>query len=447
MKVRLSDHFTFKKIFKLTLAPMLMLLFTSFYSIVDGIFIANYSSSSAFAGVNLIFPIIMIVGGIGFMIGTGGSALVGKLLGQKKEEEAKKTFTMIILFTLIIGVIFSFLGTILIEPITRGMASFSIDTTEDMIKEAIKYGSILMPAQVLFMFQSVYSSFFVVDEKPHLGFIFTLGAGLTNIVLDILFVGVFKLEIVGAAIATICGYMVASIGPTIYFFTHKNDYISFRKTKLEIKPLLQSCFNGSSEFVNNISTSIVSIVFNIQLLKFFGEAGVNAYGIIMYLSFVFTSIFLGYSGGISPAVSYHFGAENKEELSNILKKSLIIVSIFSLCMFGISFGLANVFATLFSNGDTNLITITTNGLRIYAIAFLFIGLSIFISSYFTALNNGLISALISFLRTLVFQIAFVFIFPLLLGKYGIFWAIFGSEVVSILLAAFFLLKFRKRYGY
>lgn len=447
MKIRLSDHFTYKKIIKITLAPILMLLFTSIYSIIDGFFISNFASASAFAGVNLIFPVIMIVGGVGFMLGAGGSALVSKLLGEKKKLEASQTFSMIIIFTIALGIIFSLIGFIFIEPITKGMASFTQDATDEMVKQAILYGRILMLGQALFMLQNVFQSFFVVDEKPGFGFIFTVAGGLSNIFFDFVFVGLMKMGVVGAAFATITGYFFGGLGPIIYFTKVKTGLIAFTKTKLNIRPLIQSCFNGSSEFVNNISTSVVSIVFNIQLLKYFGETGVNAYGIIMYLSFVFTSIFIGYSVGICPAISYHYGAKNKKELHNLLTKSCLLVVLTSVFMFLISFFGARLFSTIFAKGDENLLEVATIGMKIYSLAFLVIGSSIFISSFFTALNNGLISAIISFLRTLVFQIALVFTLPLIMGRDGIFWSILGSEIVSIVLAVSFLLGKKKRYGY
>ena len=448
MKIRLSDHFTFKKLLKAALAPMLMMVFTSLYTIVDGVCISNFCGKESFAGVNLIFPIIMIVGGLGFMLGTGGSALVGKLLGEKKDLEARQTFTMTIIFTILIGLTITIAGVLLIETLVYAMTSVATgDISQKMIDEAILYGRLLMAGQVFFMLQNVFQSFFIVDEKPVLGFVFILIGGLTNIVLDILFIGVCKWGIIGAAAATICGYLSGSLGPIIYFLIRKNDYIHFERTKLKLKPLIKICFNGSSEFVNNISSSIVSIVFNMQLLHYFGEDGINAYGIIMYLAFVFTAIFLGYSSAVAPIESYNYGAQNNKELKNVLIKSLIITSILSVSMFIISFTLAEPFSFIFANGSDTLLKITTNGMRIYSIAFLFIGLSIYISTFFTALNNGLISALIAFLRTLVFQIVFVFVFPLFLGKYGIFFAILAAEIMSILLAITFLLIYKKKYRY
>ena len=447
MRVKLSDHFTYKKILSATISPILMMVFISIYSIVDGLFISNFASLSAFAGVNLIFPLIMIVGGLGFMLGTGGSALVSKLLGEKKNEDANKVFTMLVLFSVALGIFASTLGVIFIKPIAEWMGSFSTSTTDEMIDHAIKYGRILVAGQTLFILQNVFQSFFVVNERPGLSFIFTLASGVTNMILDLLFVGIFKMGVVGAAIATLVGYTIGSIGPIIYFFKTKNGLIKFQKTRMHFKPILQSCFNGSSEFVNNISTSVVAVVFNILLLKYFGAVGVNAYGIIMYLSFIFTSIFIGYSIGISPMISYNYGAKNHAELKNLLRKSSVIVAIFSFGMFLISFFGAGLFSSLFTNGDAELLNLSKKGMQIYSIAFLMIGFSIYISSFFTALNNGLISAIISFFRTIVSQISLAIILPLILGGYGIFWAILVSEVISIVMALFFLFNYKKKYNY
>ena len=451
MAVRISEHFTFKKIFKITIFPICMMIFTSLYSIIDGIFISNFTSSEAFAGVNLIFPFIMILGGIGFMLGTGGSALVSKLLGQKKNLQANETFSMMIIYTIIIGLIFSILGAIFIEHIANFMLSLSsAEVNEEntlMVNYAIEYGRILMLGQVAFMLQNVFQSFFMVDEKPTLGFLFTISAGIANIILDALFVGLLSWGIIGAALATVIGYLVGGIGPLVYFLTHKNDYITLVKTSLKIKPLLQSCFNGSSEFINQISTSVVSIVFNIQLLKYYGQAGINAYGIIMYVSFVFISIFIGYAIGMAPVVGYHFGAENSIELKNVLRKSTIIILACSLIMFILGESLAEPFAMIFSKGEQELIELSTVGMRIYSISFITVGLCIYLSSFFTALNNGIISAIISFLRTLVLQIAFVFILPLFMGPIGIWWAIVLSEFGAIIAALIFLFLNRKKYKY
>lgn len=449
MKVHISDHFTYKSILKITIFPIFMMVFISLYSIVDGIFIANFSKSgSAFAAVNLVFPIIMVVGSIGFMMGAGGTALVSKFLGQKEEDKANQAFSLIVYSTIAIGIIFSIVGFLTTEPIVRALASRSENSTEEMVQYAIRYGKILMAAQVPFMLQNSFQSFFMVAEKNRLGFRFTLAAGITNMVLDALLIGVAKLEVTGAAIATLIGYCIGGFGPVIYFILKKNGLIHLGKAKVEFKMIAKAAYNGSSEFVANISMSVVSIVYNSQLLKAYGENGVAAYGIIMYVSFVFIAIFIGYSLGMAPCVGYNYGAENKKELRNILNKSLIAISVIALFMAAFAFFTARPFSSIFSNGNQELESLSEYAMRVYSLAFLGAGFSIFLSSFFTALNNGTISASISFLRTLVFQIAFAFLFPLIFkGNESLWWAITAGELLSMIIAFTFLLFKRKKYGY
>lgn len=447
MNIQLSDHFNYKKIFKFTLSPILMMIFTSLYGIVDGFFISNYAGLDEYAGVNVIMPVIMVVGGIGFMFGAGGSALVSMYLGQHNKERANQVFTMIIKSVFYVGIIISLLGCLLITPIAKFLGSFSSSTTENMVKYAVKYGRILALGQVFFMIQNVFHSFLIVAEKPNLGFRYTLFAGLTNMVLDFILVGVLRLGVVGAAIATIIGYLVGGLFPLLYFSKQIEGTINLVKTKIEIRPILRSCYNGSSEFVGNISSSIVGFVFNIQLLRYFGQDGVSAYGTLMYTSFIFVATYIGYSIGMAPIVGYNYGAQNKKELKNVLLKSLSIISVLAILMFLAGEFIGPIFSKLYVGKNSELLALTTLAFKIFSLQFLFCGFSIYLSSFFTALNNGLISAIISFLRTLVFQIGFVLILPIMIGKEGIWWSIVLSEVVSFLLSFIFLLAKRKRYGY
>lgn len=447
MRVSLSDHYSYKNIFRMTISPVLMMIFTSLYSVVDGYFVSNYAGLDAYAGVNLIFPVIMIVGGIGFMFGTGGSALSSKLLGEGNRDKANKVFTMMLLIVLIFGVTIGFFIFLLIKPIATALGTITNGTTQGMVDEAIKYGRLLALGQVFFMTQNLFHSYFIVDEKPKLGFFYTILAGLTNIVLDFLFIKVLQLGIIGAALATILGYIVGSVFPLIHFIRNKEGNIMLAKTKLEARPILQSAFNGSSEFVNSISSSIVGMVFNIQLLRFFGQRGVSAYGTLMYVSFMFVAIFIGYSIGMGPVVGYNYGANNKKELSNVLRKSLIIISIASIAMLIIGELLGPVFARLYIKEDQELLDLAIHAFRIYSIHFLFCGLSIYIASFFTALNNGLISAIVSFLRTLVLHIGFVLVLPIFMGGEGIWWSIIASELLTSIIAVLFLVGKRNKYGY
>jgi putative MATE family efflux protein len=447
MSVHLGDHFTFKKIFQITIFPISMMVFTSLYSIIDGIFIANFSSESSFAAVNLIFPIIFIVGSIGFIFGTGGSALVAKLLGEQKREKAIETFSLIVYFTIIFGALVSVASFFAIEQICITMGNITESATDEMISEAIKYGKILSLGQVIFMMQNLFQSFFMVNEKSKFGFLFVLAGGLTNMALDALFIGLFKWGVIGAAFATISGYVVAGIGPLIYFIVNKKGLIYLTKCRFVVKDILQAAYNGMSEFVSNISMSIVSIVYNIQLLRAYGEMGVSAYGIIMYVSFVFMAVFIGYSIGIAPVVSYNYGAQNKEELRNIIVKSWRIILIASVLMTSFGMATAAPFARIFANKNEELIALATQAMRIYSIVFLFCGYSIYCSCFFTALNNGTVSAIISFSRTIIFQIGFVYLLPLIFGAIGIWWAIVAGEIADTVVAIVFLVALQKKYGY
>lgn len=447
MKPHLGDHFTFRKIFRITIFPIFMMVFTSLYTIVDGIFIANYAGESSFAAVNLVFPFVFIIGSIGFIFGTGGSALVAKMLGEKREEKANQTFSLIVYTTIVIGLVFSLASFFAIEPICAALGRLSPTATDEMIKEASKYGRILCLAQIAYMLQNLFNSFFMVAERSRLGFIFVFAGGIANIILDVLLIGVAGLGVIGAALATISGYIIAGIGPLIYFIFAKSNSIRLGGCKIVIRDILQAAYNGMSEFVSNISMSIVSVVYNAILLATYGERGVSAYGIIMYVSFVFMAIFIGYSIGIAPVVSYNYGADNKEELTNVLRKSFLIIIIFGLVMFVLGLTTARPFSSIFSKGDNELLLLATSAMKIYSIVFLFCGYSIFISCYFTALNNGAISAFISFSRTILFQIGLVFLLPLIMGDRGIWWAIVVGEILCTVVAVIFLIRKKKKYGY
>lgn len=445
--VRISDHFTFKRIFKMTIAPILMMVFSSLYSVVDGFFVSNFAGKNAFTAVNLIFPVIMIVAGIGFMFGTGGSAFVSALLGKKEEEKAQKAFSMTIYFAFLFGLVLSMIVFFCINPIVHGLASINESTSEETIQSAILYGRIMMAGECFYILQNAFQSFFSVAEKPALGFIFTLFAGLANMFFDFLFIGILKLGISGAAAASLMGMAVGSVGPFLYFTINRKNLIHLGRPEANIKDLLQIMSNGSSEFISNISTSTVSMVFNIQLLRLIGENGVSAYGIIMYVSYIFMAIFLGYSIGMAPAVGYNYGANNKAELKNILRKGLLIIGITGGVMVGLSEAMAIPFSRIFSSGSEELQQVASTAMRIYSISYLFCGFSIYGSSFFTALNNGMISALISILRTLGFQLVSVIILPLAIGVNGIWLSMVVAEIGSFFMTIIFLLIKKKRYSY
>ena len=442
MKIQLSDHFTFSRLLRFTLPSIAMMIFTSIYSIVDGLFTSNFAGKIPFAAINLIMPLVMLFSGFGFMFGTGGSALVSKYLGEGKTEKAKQTFSFIVYFAFGFGILSSIGFYFAVPPVARLLGAEG-----EILHYAVLYARTLSIGVTAFMLQSIFQSFMIAAEKPHLGFVLTLAAGCTNIVLDALFIGVFKWGVVGAAIATDASYVVGGIVPLVYFFVKRNGTLSLGKTYFDVKSLVKTVTNGSSELMTNISSSIVGMLYNVQLLKYAGVDGVAAYGVIMYVGFIFVAIFIGYSMGTAPVVSFHYGSGNKKELENIFNKSLQIVALVSLCMFAASEAAAGILASIFTGYDEQLFALTKKAFRLYSFGFLICGVNIYGSSFFTALNNGLVSALLAFVRTLVFQVSCILLFPVLLGANGIWLAFPSSEILTAVLTAVCFIAFRKRYGY
>lgn len=446
-RVQLSSHLDGKKIFLVVIAPICMMLFTSFYSAIDGIFLSNFVGTNAFSGVNLIWPYCMIFGGIGFMLGTGGSALVSKTLGEKDEQKANNCFSLVVYTTIALGILFAIIGYFTVEPFVRWMAALSSSNAEEAVNYAIRYGRILMLGIPMFMLQNVFQSFFATAEKPVIGFLFVSGAGITNILLDALFIAFLKMEAEGAAIATLVGYFVGGVLPLFYFYFKKDLNIRLGKATFDGKSLLLTCTNGSSEFVSNIAASIVSICYNAQLLVYAGPEGVSAYGIVMYINFAFMAIFIGYSMGIAPFVGYQYGAKNSQELHSIFKKSLIIIAVIGVAMFTLSELFGPFICEAFAKNDQVLLGYSVDSVRIVSFTFLVCGFSIFASSFFTALNNGFVSAVISIVRSVFFELVCVFAFPPLLGINGIWAAGPFAEIGSSIMVLYFFVKERKRYHY
>ncbi len=427
---------------------ILMMVFSSIYWIVDGTFIANFAGENEFAGVNLIFPVIMLVSCIGFIFGSGGGALISKKLGEGKREEANKTFSLVTYTVIGVGIFFSIVFFFLVPKITEYFARInSTKTTPEMIEAATTYGQIMIAGVVLFILQVYFHSIFAVNETNIHGFYFTLAGGLTNMLMDYLLIGVFKLNVTGAAFASLSGMLISSIGPIFYFIFHKGNLIYLGKPRKSWADIGKTLTNGSSEFVANVSGNIVTLVLNIQLLKYIGQNGVVAYGIISYVSFLFFAIFIGYSVSITSIIGYNFGAKNKEELTNILNRSFVLLEIIGTAMFILSIALSGPFAHLFTNGDPEMIALAKRAIRLYSICYLFTGFSMFGSSFFTGLNNGLISALISFCRTLVFELGMVLLLPVLFGVDGIWLSIVVAEILSMVMTISFMFGLRKKYGY
>ena len=442
MKISLSDHFTLKKLLRFCFPPIIMMVFTSIYGVVDGLFVSNFVGKIPFASVNLVMPFIMILGGIGFMIGTGGSALVAKTIGEGDKEKANRYFTMMIIFTIICGIILSLLGIIFIRPI-----AYFLGATDAMIEDCVLYARVTLSFNTAFMLQNVFQTFLSTAEKPKLGLVTTVIAGITNMILDALFIGVLKLGVAGAALATGLSECMGGLIPLIYFLRPNTSLLKLTKTKLEVRVLLKACTNGSSELMSNISGSLVSMLYNFQLMKFAGENGVAAYGVLMYVQFIFIAIFIGYTIGSSPIVGYNYGAKNYSELKNMLKKGMLLMCTAGLIMMLLAQILAGPLAKVFVGYDTELFEMTKHAFKLFSFSFILAGLNIFASSFFTALNNGGISATISFMRTLVFQLLSVLILPMIFGLDGIWWAITVAEVFAFIISQIFLFAKRKKYHY
>lgn len=442
MRVRLSDHFDFRRLLKFTFPSMVMMAFTSLYSVVDGFFVSNFVGKTPFAAVNFIMPVLMILGSVGFMFGSGGSALVSKTMGEGEADKARKLFSLFIYSTAVCGVIIAVISFIFIRPLAAFMGAEG-----EMLDNCVLYGRILLLSLPFYMLQFEFQSFFITAERPQMGLVVTVVCGLTNMVLDALFMAVFSWGLVGAAAATAVSQIFGGLIPILYFCRTDVGVLRLTKTKIDGKALLKACTNGSSELMSNISMSIVSILYNYQLMRYAGENGIAAYGVLMYVNMIFLAIFIGYSTGVAPVVGYHYGAENHSELKGLLRKSYVIIGIFAVAMFGLAELLAGTLAGIFVGYDRELMDMTERAFMIYSVSFLFSGIAIYGSSFFTALNDGLTSALISFLRSLLFQVAAVIILPLIFGIDGIWFSVVAAELVAAVMTILFIAVKRKKYQY
>lgn len=442
MKIQLSDHFNYRHLLKFTIPSIVMMVFTSIYGVVDGLFVSNFVGSNALSSINIVMPLIMSVGAFGFMLGTGGSAEISKSLGEGKTNQAKQYFTTLVLTVIACGIVLSAICIALIRPL-----SYFLGASDLLIEDCVTYGSILLFGSVFFMLQTSFQTFFVVAEKPNLGLLLTVISGITNIFLDFLCVYVFKWGIAGAAWATVTGYIIGGMIPIAYYFVRDHRILHFTKTKLYLRMLLKSCLNGSSEMVSNISMSFVTVLYNLQMMKLIGESGVAAYSAIMYVSFVFVAIFIGFSIGTAPIISFHYGASNQAELKNLLRKSVVVVCVVSLVMVTLAQLFSSFIASSFSRGDAALAAFTNEGFRLYSLSFFFTGVGIFGSAFFTALCNGAVSATLSFLRTFLLPTVIILTLPLIIGINGVWLTVVVADGVASFITLGFILMKRKQYGY
>lgn len=442
MNIQLSDHFTYRRLIWFVIPSVAMMILTSIYGVVDGLFVSNFVGKTPFAAVNLVIPFTMILGAFGFMLGTGGTALVAKTLGEGRQEEANRIFSMLIYFALGLGVLLTIFGIAVLKGIVIKMGA-----DDAMLRHCMIYGRIVLLGIPFYMLQNMFQNFLIAAEKPQLGLIVTIAAGVTNMVLDALFIAVLGWGVAGAAAATALGQCVGGLVPFVYFARKNSSKLSLVKTRLMGGALFHACTNGSSELVSNVSMSLVGMLYNLQLMKFAGENGVAAYGVIMYVNFIFIAIFLGYAYGSAPIVAFNYGARRTEELQNVLKKSLKLILGTGISLFLIATVFAGVLSGLFVGYDAELYRLTVRGFHLYAISFLLCGFNIYGSSFFTALNNGVVSAAISFLRTVVFEVAAILILPVFFGVDGIWCAITVAELASILITIGAFSALRRRYQY
>lgn len=442
MHIHLSEHFTYGKLLRFTFPTMVMLIFTSIYGVVDGVFVSNFAGKTAFAAVNLIMPALMIFAAVGYMLGTGGSAVVARTMGEGDPPRANRYFSLIIIAGVISGAVLTVLAELVMEPLC-----VLLGAEGEMLPQAVRYGRILSLALVPFILQNMFQSFLVAAERPKLGLGLTVAAGLTNMAGDWLLVGVLPWGVAGAAIATVASSFVGGVVPLVYFLLPNKTPLRLTAPRFEGRVLAQTCSNGSSEMMGNLSTSLVSILYNFQLMRLIGEDGVAAFGVIMYVNYIFIGVFMGYSIGAGPIVSYHYGAGNREELRSLLRKSLLLMLAGCAGLTAAAVALAEPLSRIFVSYDADLLALTTRGFQLYSLSFLAMGFNIFGSAFFTALSNGVISAAIAFLRTLLFQTAAIFVLPLFLELDGIWLAVTAAEVLTLAVTALFLVTQRRRYGY
>lgn len=442
MNIQISEHFSYRKLIKFTIPTITMMIFTSLYGVVDGIFVSNCVGSDSFAAVNLIMPVLMMLGSVGFMIGTGGSALVSMTLGQGKKERANEYFSMLIAFVIVTGLVLTGVGLIFMRKIAMLLGAEGA-----ILEDCVLYGNVLLLANVAFMLQNCFQSFLVVAERPQMGLKISVAAGVTNMVLDFLFIYVFRWGVVGAAAATGISQIVGGGIPLLYFARKNSSPLHLVRFHFDGHALLKSCSNGTSEMLTNLSMSLVNMLYNIQLMKFAGADGVAAYGIIMYVSFIFSGTYLGYSIGIAPIVGYHYGADNRRELCSLLKKSLILIGTVAVVLTVAAELLSGILAGIFVSYDKELLAMTVTAIQIYSLSYFVSGFNIFGSAFFTALNNGAVSALISFLRTLLFQVVMIFLLPAVWGLNGIWFAVVAAELLALIVAVICFVANQKKYHY
>ena len=437
MNIELAGHYTHRRIVRSVLPSIGMVLVTSIYSIVDGFFVANFAGKPGFAAVNLTFPAIMMIGSLGLMIGTGGAALVAKIKGEGYPEKANRVFTMLVQFCLALGVVMGVALAIGAPAVARWLGADA-----PMMDECVTYIRLNMIGMPGFVLQCAFQSFYMAAERPQLGTLMSVVAGVTNVVLDAILVWALGLGVTGAAIATTAGCLVGGLFPLFYFSSrHNRGTLRIVPTRILWPYIGKACTNGLSEYVGSIAMNIVTMCYNLQLMRYLGEDGVSAYGVVMYIAFIFAAVFIGYNIGITPIIGYHYGADDLHEQRSLFYKSLSIIGVLGVLMTLSAELFAGPLARVFVGYDKALTALTIRAMRLYMLAFLINGINMFVSALFTGLNNGVVSAVASFTRTLVFEMACVWLLPVLLGIDGIWVAWPIAEVLALFLCAILILRF------
>lgn len=437
-----SQHFTYRRLIRSVISPIIMMVFTSVYSVVDGLFVSNFVGKEAFAAVNFILPYLMFFNGIGFLFGTGGSALIAKTLGEKREQKANEIFSSLVLVSMLTGVAFAIVGGIFLKPVATWLGA-----SGELLENSLVYGRIYLLGVPACVIQYEFQNLFPTAGKSKYCLYSGIASGVTNIVLDALFVGVFSWGLVGAAAATILSQWLGALIPLVYFGRPNTSQLRLVKCRPDGRAMVKICCNGASEFVNNISMAVVSFLYNVQLLRYAGDNGIAAYGVLMYVNFLFTAVFWGYMVGVMPIVSFHFGARNHEELRSLLKKSLTLIFLGAAVMFTVAQLLKNGISQIFVGYDPELFDMTVRGFTLFSFCFLFSGIAIFSSSFFTALNDGLISAIVSFCRVFAFQIPAALVLPIFWKLDGIWLSSVTAELMTCILGGILILAKRKKYQY
>ena len=444
MKISLSDNFTYKKLLRYTLPSIAMMMIMSVYVVVDGFFVSNFAGKTPFAAVNIIYPLLLILASVGFMFGTGGTALVAKTYGEGDKEKANSIFSLIVYIDIIVGIVLTIIGFFILKPV-----AVMSGAEGELLDCCMLYARILLPGLPFYTLQFLFQSFFAAAEKPRLGFSVTAAAGITNMLGDAVLCTTLpqQYRLAGAAIATLLGIVVGGAVPLVYFACRNSSLLRLGKARPDWKAVIKSCTNGSSEFISSIASNVVAILFNIQLMKYAGENGVAAYGVIMYVGLIFAGVFLGYTVGSAPVISYHYGARNYSELKNLLNKSIVITAVFGVLMFVSAKILAGPISYAYVGYDEELKRLTVSAFRLYSVVFIINGFGILASSFFTALNNGAVSFTISFLRTLVFPCVAVYILPQFLGINGIWLAAPAAEFMAVAVSCIFFYANKDKYHY